>query len=249
VSEDDGITRRVALRGGAGVAGLLALTTVAGCSSDPARSDAAKTRADLSTAKASAAAASEDIATTQPPSSASRSPSGRPTRAAHSATQDKHAPEHAPERTPTSSAPTSTQHTSEPSHPPARTSTSRTSPPPATSSPPSTSPRPSPTPTSPSKPPPNALAKVSSIPVRGSIAATASGKPVTLARPSAGQVVGFSAICTHMGCTVAPAGTQLNCPCHGSVYNAFTGAVINGPAPQPLPPFAVRVVDGYVVPN
>jgi cytochrome b6-f complex iron-sulfur subunit len=93
------------------------------------------------------------------------------------------------------------------------------------------------------------LAKVSSIPVRGSIAATAGGKPVTLARPSAGQVVGFSAICTHMGCTVAPSGSRLNCPCHGSVYNAFTGAVINGPAPQPLPPFAVRVVDGYVVPN
>jgi len=85
--------------------------------------------------------------------------------------------------------------------------------------------------------------------VRGSVAATAKSRPVLLGRPTTGRVVGFSAICTHQGCTVAPGGARLNCPCHGSVYNAFTGAVINGPAPQPLPPFAVRVVDGYVVPH
>jgi Rieske Fe-S protein len=52
-----------------------------------------------------------------------------------------------------------------------------------------------------------------------------------------------------MGCTVAPNGPRLDCPCHGSIYNAFTGAVVNGPASQPLPPFGVRIEDGYVVPD
>jgi hypothetical protein len=94
VSEDDGITRRDALRGGAGVAGLLALTTVASCSSDATRSEAVKTGADLSTASAGSAAVSEEIGTTQSASSAPSS--ARPTRAAHSATNHEHAPEPTP---------------------------------------------------------------------------------------------------------------------------------------------------------
>ena len=47
--------------------------------------------------------------------------------------------------------------------------------------------------------------------------------------------------------TVAVAGAQLDCPCHGSKYNALTGAVINGPAPKPLPAVSVEVEDGNVV--
>jgi Rieske Fe-S protein len=50
-----------------------------------------------------------------------------------------------------------------------------------------------------------------------------------------------------MGCTVKPAGKQLHCPCHGSVYDAVTGHVIHGPAPRALSPVAVEVVDGEVV--
>jgi Rieske Fe-S protein len=59
--------------------------------------------------------------------------------------------------------------------------------------------------------------------------------------------VAFSAICTHLGCTVAPAGNQYHCPCHGSVYDAFTGSVISGPAPRPLAKIAVAVESGQVV--
>ena len=43
------------------------------------------------------------------------------------------------------------------------------------------------------------------------------------------------------------AARELHCPCHGSVYDAFTGAVIQGPAPAPLPRVATHIVDGYVV--
>ncbi len=57
----------------------------------------------------------------------------------------------------------------------------------------------------------------------------------------------FSAICTHMGRTVAPAGKQLQCPCHGSVYDAATGKNLSGPAPRPLSPVSVHVAGGEVV--
>jgi Rieske Fe-S protein len=50
-----------------------------------------------------------------------------------------------------------------------------------------------------------------------------------------------------MGCTVNVAGPLLRCPCHGSVFDSFTGAVINGPAASPLPAVAVHLTDGYVV--
>jgi Rieske Fe-S protein len=88
-----------------------------------------------------------------------------------------------------------------------------------------------------------ALAKV---PVGGSASAKINGAPVLVSQKSAGVVTAFSAICTHMGCTVKPAGAEFHCPCHGSKYDAFTGAVIQGPAPKPLPPITVTVVDGTV---
>jgi len=92
------------------------------------------------------------------------------------------------------------------------------------------------------------LVAVSAIPVGGAVSATSGdGEPVIVSRPEGGQVVAFSAICTHMGCTVAPDGGQLRCPCHGSVYEAATGRNVSGPAPRPLPRVAVRVVDGQVV--
>jgi Rieske Fe-S protein len=93
-----------------------------------------------------------------------------------------------------------------------------------------------------------ALAKVADIPVGGAISATANGKPIILSQPSAGTVKAFSAVCTHMGCTVAPADKELDCPCHGSKYDLATGAVIGGPAPKPLPAVAVKVVNGEVLP-
>ncbi len=93
-----------------------------------------------------------------------------------------------------------------------------------------------------------ALAKVSDVPVGGAISAnSAEGKPIILSQPTSGDIVGFSAICTHMGCTVAPAGAQLKCPCHGSVYKASDGSVVNGPAPNPLAPFTVHVSGQEIV--
>lgn len=93
-----------------------------------------------------------------------------------------------------------------------------------------------------------AIAKLAAIPVGGSAAAKSpEGDPLLLARPTASTVVGFSAICTHQGCTVEPAGKHFGCPCHDSVYDAFTGEVLSGPAPSRLHSFAVRIEGDSVV--
>src|SRR5206468_12108263 len=94
----------------------------------------------------------------------------------------------------------------------------------------------------------DALATLSDITVGKCIAVELpNGKPAIVARPTADTARCFSAICTHQGCTVAPAGAQLNCPCHGSQYNALTGQVLRGPAPKPLPEIPVKVENGKVV--
>jgi cytochrome b6-f complex iron-sulfur subunit len=92
------------------------------------------------------------------------------------------------------------------------------------------------------------LATLADIPVGGAVAVKLpDGKPAVVARPTSTTAAAFSAICTHLGCTVRVDGSQLNCPCHGSMFNATTGQVIHGPASQPLLGFAVQVRDGRVV--
>ena len=92
------------------------------------------------------------------------------------------------------------------------------------------------------------LAKLDDIKVGEAVSAKLDGKDVIVARPTATTAACFSARCTHMGCTVKPNGVKLTCPCHGSQYNAVTGAVLNGPAPAPLSKIDVTVDNGEVVP-
>jgi Rieske Fe-S protein len=93
-----------------------------------------------------------------------------------------------------------------------------------------------------------ALATLADIPVGEAQSVTLpDGAPAVVARPTADRAVCFSAVCTHQGCTVKPDGAQLNCPCHGSQFNALTGKVLQGPAIQPLPSIPVTVKNGKVV--
>jgi Rieske Fe-S protein len=68
-----------------------------------------------------------------------------------------------------------------------------------------------------------------------------------VSQPTAGEVVAFSAICTHQKCVVAAAGDRFECPCHASVFDATTGDVIEGPARRPLPSVPVSVEGDRVV--
>ncbi len=57
--------------------------------------------------------------------------------------------------------------------------------------------------------------------------------------------------CVHLGCTVPAPNPDLSgniqCPCHGSLYNGKTGDLIHGPATRPLDYFPVSVENGTVI--
>jgi Rieske Fe-S protein len=88
------------------------------------------------------------------------------------------------------------------------------------------------------------LAGLSDIPAGGGIVTGG----VVVTRDAGGDVRAFSATCTHQGCTVSSVEQgKVTCPCHGSVFDAGTGAVVSGPATRPLPSVAVVVRGGRVV--
>ncbi len=64
-------------------------------------------------------------------------------------------------------------------------------------------------------------------------------------------VAAFSAICTHLGCTVSQWIADKKvflCPCHKGEYDPRQGAkVVGGPPPRPLPMLPVKVENGEVV--
>jgi Rieske Fe-S protein len=91
------------------------------------------------------------------------------------------------------------------------------------------------------------IVALADVPVGGAVGVDIDGAPAIVAQPKAGSVVAFTAICTHQGCKVAPEGAQLNCPCHGSQFDAFTGEVLHGPAEAPLTALPVAVDGDNVV--
>jgi thiosulfate dehydrogenase [quinone] large subunit len=92
-------------------------------------------------------------------------------------------------------------------------------------------------------PPGQAIGPASGVPVGQAASFTdpSSGDPSIVLQPKAGTFVAFDAVCPHAGCTVGYDAAQkvIACPCHGSQFNAATGAVEVGPATTGLKKLAV----------
>jgi Rieske Fe-S protein len=89
------------------------------------------------------------------------------------------------------------------------------------------------------------LASIDDVPVGGGIVLDSAS--LVLTRDAGGTVHGLSATCTHQGCTVSSVENGvIACPCHGSTFNAETGASIAGPATRPLPEIPVAVRDNSI---
>ncbi len=73
-------------------------------------------------------------------------------------------------------------------------------------------------------------------------------KPALLVRVNETEFKAFSAVCSHLNCTVQyqESSRQIWCACHNGTYD-MNGRVVSGPPPKPLEEFAVRVRGDDVV--
>ncbi len=73
-------------------------------------------------------------------------------------------------------------------------------------------------------------------------------KPALLVHTSGGGWKAFSAVCTHLGCTVQyrPDRHDIWCACHNGVYD-LSGRNVSGPPPRPLEEYDVHIQGEDVV--
>jgi thiosulfate dehydrogenase (quinone) large subunit len=88
-----------------------------------------------------------------------------------------------------------------------------------------------------------AIGPARDVPVGGAASFTdpRTGDPSIVIQATAGKFVAFDAVCPHAGCTVQynQSAALIVCPCHGSQFNAATGAVEVGPAATGLTPITI----------
>lgn len=73
-------------------------------------------------------------------------------------------------------------------------------------------------------------------------------RPAIVVRTASGDLRAFSAMCTHLDCTVQYRADleHIWCACHNGHYDV-SGRNISGPPPRPLDAFEVNVKDGEIV--
>lgn len=73
-------------------------------------------------------------------------------------------------------------------------------------------------------------------------------KPALLVKVNDTEFKAFSAVCTHLNCTVQYQDTtrQIWCACHNGTYD-MSGRVVGGPPPAPLEEYAVNLRGDEVV--
>ena len=72
-------------------------------------------------------------------------------------------------------------------------------------------------------------------------------KPGIIIRTPAGEIRAFTAICTHLNCTVQYRDDfqHIWCACHNGHYD-LNGINVSGPPPRPLQPYRVDVKDDEI---
>ena len=90
------------------------------------------------------------------------------------------------------------------------------------------------------------VGKLSDVPVGSTASGSAAGKNVLIFRSAETTVLAYSAVCPHAACTVAAAGQEFDCPCHGSTFKAADGSVITGPARRPLTRLAAAIDGDWI---
>lgn len=93
-----------------------------------------------------------------------------------------------------------------------------------------------------------AVAKASELAPNAARIVPFGGKPAIVVRTPEGEVRAFTAICTHLACTVQYRTdfTHIWCACHDGHYDLH-GQVLAGPPPRPLEEFKVTVKDDDVI--
>ena len=73
-------------------------------------------------------------------------------------------------------------------------------------------------------------------------------RPGILIRTPAGELRAFSAVCTHLNCTVQYRSdlSHIWCACHNGHFD-LNGLNISGPPPRPLEPYVVNVKGDQIV--
>jgi 3-phenylpropionate/trans-cinnamate dioxygenase ferredoxin component len=74
------------------------------------------------------------------------------------------------------------------------------------------------------------------------------GTRITLANVS-GTLYAIDDTCTHRGCSLGDGkldGSTVQCACHGSRFDVTSGAVVRGPAEDPVRSYPVHVANGEV---
>ncbi len=73
-------------------------------------------------------------------------------------------------------------------------------------------------------------------------------RPGILIHTPLGQLKAFSAVCTHLNCTVQyeSESSIIWCACHNGKFD-LNGQVISGPPPRPLESYQVKVVSDQVI--
>lgn len=73
-------------------------------------------------------------------------------------------------------------------------------------------------------------------------------KPVLLMRLGQSEWKAYSAVCTHLNCTVQfdDSRRQIWCACHNGFYD-LNGQVMSGPPPRPLEQYTVHVREEEIV--